>query len=98
MRGRLLVLIAAGGLLVGALALVGSVLLGAKRPPAHALTRAPAEIGMLEQTLVEHSERGLALRKSQRQKLERYRYVDRSSGLVEIPIERAMDLELEERR
>ena len=91
--------IATGALLVGALGVLGSVLLGNFRPRVLVAPPPPGPtVGMLELTPIGSTERGLALRRAQQQQLERYRYVDRDAGLAEIPVERAMDLKLSERR
>jgi len=52
----------------------------------------------LEQGLLEHVERGLALRSEQKKRLEHYGWVDRRAGVVRIPIERALELRLQEPR
>jgi hypothetical protein len=57
------------------------------RPPA-----APAHIGMTEQTPIARTERGLALRAAQRERLEHYGWIDRDAGIAYIPIDRAMDV------
>jgi hypothetical protein len=60
---------------------------GAKPPPP-----APAQIGTVETTLIDVTERGVKLRADERQALDRYGWVDRDAGLARIPIERAMDM------
>jgi hypothetical protein len=60
---------------------------GGKPPPP-----APAQIGTVETTLIDVTERGVKLRADERQALDRYGWVDRDAGLARIPIERAMDM------
>jgi len=52
----------------------------------------------LEQGLFEHAERGLELRAEQRKRLGEYGWVDRRAGIVKIPIERAIELRVQEQR
>jgi hypothetical protein len=54
--------------------------------------RASAEIGVVEQTLIRDSRRGLDDRASQQRELTRWGWVDQEKGIARIPIERAMDL------
>ena len=51
---------------------------------------APVQLGLVEQTLIEDTERGVWLRDEQLRALEVYGWVDRSAGVVSIPIEQAM--------
>jgi hypothetical protein len=67
---------------------------GALRPPA----RAPAEIGHVEQSLVESARRGLDAREEQREALTHYAWVDRARGVARIPIDRAIELTVERSR
>jgi hypothetical protein len=60
--------------------------------------RAPREIGIVDQTLIENEAYGQRLRESQRRSLDRYGWVDRPSGVARIPIERAIDLVVEQER
>ena len=53
---------------------------------------APATIGMLEQTLILHTERGIALRKKSSAELQRWGWADRDAGVAQIPIESAIDV------
>jgi hypothetical protein len=57
--------------------------------------RAPREIGGVEQTLIESAHHGLRVRDAQQKKLESWSWVDRRSGIVRVPIDRAIDLWLE---
>jgi hypothetical protein len=59
---------------------------------------APPTIGLVEQTLIEHEERGLAERRVQEGRLHAYGWVDRGRGIAHIPIERAMAVTVEENR
>jgi hypothetical protein len=60
--------------------------------------RAPREIGIVDQTLIEHEAYGQTLRASQRRALDRYEWVDRRAGIVNIPVDRAIDLVVEQER
>jgi hypothetical protein len=51
---------------------------------------APPTIGLIEQTLIEHEERGLELRRVQEIRLHQYGWVDRGRGIAHVPIEHAM--------
>jgi hypothetical protein len=53
---------------------------------------ARAQVGIVEQTLIERTERGLDARAAQRETLTHFGWVDRSRGLAKIPIDQAMDL------
>jgi hypothetical protein len=53
---------------------------------------APNEIGEIEQTQIWRSERGIDLRKAQRDELERWRWADPEHHVARIPIEEAMQL------
>src|SRR4051812_34956494 len=64
--------------------------------PATPLLRA-AQASPLEQSLIEQDARGLQLQREQRGALERYGWVDRDAGVVQLPIERAMRLNVEKR-
>jgi hypothetical protein len=57
---------------------------------------APQNIGLIEQTLIEHEEEGLYRRALQERRLESYGWVDRARGVAHIPIKRAMALMVEE--
>jgi hypothetical protein len=58
-------------------------------------TVAPPQLGILEQTLVTTTRRGIDLNNAQREALGGYAWVDRDAGIARIPIERAMDLAAE---
>ena len=53
---------------------------------------APAQIDIVEQTLIGDTQRGLDVRGQQRRNIERWAWTDRDAGLARIPIETAMDL------
>jgi hypothetical protein len=57
---------------------------------------APDAIGMIGQTLIEHEESGLTLRRAQRIRLESYGWLDGAHELAHIPIDRAIDLVVSE--
>lgn len=58
---------------------------------------APREIDIVDQTLLESGDAVVHTRAEQRERLERYGWVDRDAGVVHIPIARAMDLVVQER-
>lgn len=57
---------------------------------------APREIDLVDQTLLESRDATLSARAKQQRRLEEYGFVDRANGIVHIPIERAMELFLQE--
>jgi hypothetical protein len=59
---------------------------------------APPAIGLIEQTLIEHEERGLEERRVEEARLHTYGWVDRAHGIAHIPIDRAMGLIVAETR
>jgi hypothetical protein len=59
---------------------------------------APATIGLVEQTLIEHEERGVEQREREEARLREYGWVDRAHGVVHIPIDRAMAMIVDENR
>lgn len=83
------------GILVTAIAVVIAWLLlrrwgGEQRrftPPA-----APRTIGILEQTLIRETERGVELRTEQAAALTRWGWVDRDAGVAQIPIDEAIEV------
>ena len=54
--------------------------------------RAEAEIGLVEQTPILTTRRGLDQQAKQRESLRTFGWVDRPHGIAKIPIDRAMDL------
>ena len=59
---------------------------------------APHEISHVEQTPIWDTRRGEDLEREQRRQLQSWGWVDRDAGLARIPIDRAMDLVVEESR
>ncbi len=59
---------------------------------------AASQLSGVEQTPIWDSRRGEALEARQRLQLESWGWVDRDAGIARIPIERAMDLVVEESR
>jgi hypothetical protein len=93
---RKLARVTAGSLVVFALATAGAwyLLEASRRSPA--LVAASAPVGTVETALFSTAERGLTLHAQQREALEHYGWVDRDAGIARIPIERAMDLLIEQ--
>jgi len=96
-RGRAIAIAAAAALVVGGAGVAGAWLvlaLGAppQRPP---VGPAPREIAHVEQTPIWVAKDGLDLRTQQRAELHAWGWVDRDAGVARIPIERAIDLEVE---
>jgi hypothetical protein len=64
-----------------------------RRAPGAKVVRGPmAEQGVVEQSLLERSDRGLELRRRAEAQLSSYGWVDESHRTARIPIERAIDL------
>jgi len=61
-------------------------------PPALPVETGQAKIGLLEQRLFEHANQGVAWRAQAMERLHSTGWVDRSKGVVHIPIERAMEM------
>ncbi|GAC1536923.1 MAG: hypothetical protein NVS3B10_01090 [Polyangiales bacterium] len=59
---------------------------------------APRQIAAIHQTPIERDRHGLDLRDEQRRALQRWQWVDRERGIARVPIERAMDLVVDEAR
>ena len=59
---------------------------------------APKPPGTVEHSLIETSSRGLDQIAVQRQVLDHYGWVDRARGIARLPIDRAMDLMVEDAR
>lgn len=68
------------------------------RPGPAAEQRIPAEVHGMELGLFDDYAPGLTQRTRARQRLESYGWVDREAGLVRIPVERAMELYLQQHR
>jgi hypothetical protein len=64
----------------------------AERPPIAATEVGKSKIGMVEQQLFEKAERGTRDRARREERLRAYGWVDRSRGVVHLPIDRAMEL------
>ncbi len=65
---------------------------GPPPPPSEA---GKAKIGIVEQKHFENTTTGEDWLREQRQRLESYGWADRKAGVIHIPVERAMELELE---
>jgi hypothetical protein len=93
------IVVGAAGVFFSSLLLVATV--GALRPhragPPGPRT-APRELSGVEQTPIWDARTGESLREAQRRELDRWGWVDRKEGIAKIPIERAMDLVVEESR
>ncbi|HEX9291049.1 MAG TPA: hypothetical protein VF904_16130 [Anaeromyxobacteraceae bacterium] len=61
-------------------------------PPAQPAEAGRAKIAMIEQRLFEHANQGVAWREHAHRRLQSTGWVDRSKGVVHIPIDRAMEL------
>ncbi len=64
-------------------------------PPPAPPEAGKAKIGIVEQRLFENTITGEEWLREQRRRLDGYGWVDRKAGVVHIPIDRAMDLELQ---
>jgi hypothetical protein len=53
---------------------------------------APRTIGILEQSLILHTDRGVELRKEQAASLEQWAWADRDAGVARIPITTAIEI------
>lgn len=92
---RKVIAIAAGGvvLIVVALWIAWGILNLWQGPiPSGPALAAPKAIGTLEQSLITDTKRGADLRGEQEASLHRWSWVDRDAGVVQIPIDRAMEL------
>ena len=100
-RGGRLLVITLLTVIVGALGVLAARLLNPHAPgqaPQRVASGAAFQAGTPERSLIERSERGLALQAEQRSKLDQYGWVDRDAGVARIPIERAIDLRVEQSR
>jgi hypothetical protein len=59
---------------------------------------APAPSGTTERTLIETTYRGHDLNRAQLEALDSYGWIDRQNGIARIPIERAIELTVEQNR
>jgi hypothetical protein len=60
--------------------------------PPHDSGVAPRQIAAIHQTMIERDRHGLELREQQRRSLDSYRWIDREHGIAQIPIDRAMQM------
>jgi hypothetical protein len=100
-RGGRLVAITALTALVGVLGVLAARLLNPLVPgqaPPRGASGPAFQAGTPERSLIERTARGLALKAEQRTKLNQYGWADRDAGLAQIPIERAIDLRVEQSR
>ena len=89
--GRQLALIAAIAVtVILAGAAVSTTMALVRRSPLPRGGQAPSAIGMIEQTLVEVQDRGLAVERRERAALGAYAWVDADAGVAQIPIDEAM--------
>lgn len=56
------------------------------------------EVGIVDQRMFAQERRAQELRRAQKERLSSYGWVDRERGVIHLPIERAMELLLEEER
>jgi hypothetical protein len=59
---------------------------------------ARAQVGIVEQSLIDATERGITLRDAQTRELDRFGWVDEARGVATIPIDRAMQIVVERGR
>jgi hypothetical protein len=105
-RARVLVSVGVASIVIGAAGvffggLLVSVVVGSLRPdyaPPGGPRAAPRELSGIEQTPIWQTKAGEDLREAQQRDLERFGWVDRKAGIANIPIDRAMDLVVEESR
>jgi hypothetical protein len=76
----------------------GVAVLGAARAASPSSVAVPAPRDTLERSLVVVTSPGLDRNAARARDLDRYRWIDRDADIAEIPIERAIDLELEDAR
>lgn len=89
------------GVLVGAAAVVSSRLLhrnAAETSPPWSPSGPAFAASTPERALFDGHERGVSLRSQQARTLNQYGWADRAAGTAQIPIERAIELELAARR
>lgn len=96
-EGSILAVVVVGLLVLASSLLVTWLLLPKPIPLTSVYGReAPRQIAGINQTLILADPTGEQLIEAQRRELDSYGWVDRDSGLVRIPIERAMQLVAEE--
>jgi|RhiMethySRZTD1v2_1073278.scaffolds.fasta_scaffold18410_6 hypothetical protein len=91
-----LIVIATIVISVASVAVAGAILRARRaalsfHEPAFA-SAAPRQIDAIHQTLIARDRHGELLRDAQRRALDEYRFVDRQRGVAQIPIERAMQI------
>jgi len=90
--------VGAGVVAVAGVAVAGALVVaatGAIRPDIRSL-QAPAEIAGVEQTPILVTQAGLDLKEAQRRQLDGWGWADRDAGVATIPIDRAIDLVVQE--
>jgi hypothetical protein len=105
-RTRALVAIGIASIVVGTIGVffagvIVSLVVGSLRPdqaPRGGPAAVPRTLSGIEQTPIWQTSAGEDLRDRQRRELERWSWVDRNAGVANIPIDRAMDLVVEESR
>jgi hypothetical protein len=90
-RGPIL-LVAAAAVFIGAAATIaGGAMALHSRPPVR-----PPPPPVVEQTLIDGPARGIELQRAHRAELDRYGWVDKDAGIARIPIDRAIDIVVED--
>lgn len=57
---------------------------------------APRQIARIHQTPIERDRHGWELREQQRRELEKYRWIDHDGGIAQIPIDRAIEIVIDD--
>jgi hypothetical protein len=94
---RRLAFVAAACVAAAGLGIIVSGAMQGRRSVAATLP-ARAQLGIVEQSLVGATERGITLRNAQSRELDRFGWVDEAHGVATIPIDRAMLLVVERGR
>jgi hypothetical protein len=99
-RRRTITAVGAAGVIVTLVSIwISGLILSAETSgqPKAAKPSAPGrQIGIVDQTLVEVENHGADVREAQRRELVRYGWADRDAGVAIIPVEKAMDLVVEQ--
>ncbi len=106
MKRATVMVVAACGVIITVLSIVFSSellkeLMRTAQPPREispAPRTVPRTVSMVEQTLIRDDRPGQRIFEEQRAELRRYEWVDRAHGIVRIPIDRAFDILLEEKK